>query len=93
MAWATVSDGRLRASAPISSGEIAIFSEGSSPIDLVAERATRFVIGSAPKHPHDLVLGNYSVHTTIDALAEGEAEILRIGDGLRADGTLRRRFQ
>jgi redox-sensitive bicupin YhaK (pirin superfamily) len=89
VAWAAVSDGRLRASAPISSGEIAIFSEGSSSIDFVAEGATRFVIGSAPKHPHDLVLGNYSVHTSIDALAEGEAEILRIGQTLRDNGTLR----
>jgi redox-sensitive bicupin YhaK (pirin superfamily) len=93
VAWAAVSDGRGHASAPISSGEIAIFSEGPSPIDFVAEGATRFVIGSAPKHPHDLVLGNYSVHTSVDALAEGEAEILRIGDGLRANGTLKRRFQ
>jgi redox-sensitive bicupin YhaK (pirin superfamily) len=93
VAWAAVSGGRLRASAPISSGEIAIFSEGTSPIDFVAEGATRFVIGSAPKHPHDLFLGNYSVHTSIDALAEGEAEILRIGQVLRTDGTLKGKSQ
>ncbi|MDB5221066.1 MAG: Pirin-related protein [Myxococcaceae bacterium] len=90
VAWAAVSDGRLHAPAPISSGEMAIFSEGSSSIDFVAEGATRFVIGSAPKHPHELFLGNYSVHTSIDALAEGEAEILRIGEVLRSDGTLTR---
>jgi hypothetical protein len=48
------------------------------------------VLGSAPKHPHDLVLGSYSVHTSIEALRQGEAEIRRIGQGLRANGTLRR---
>jgi hypothetical protein len=48
------------------------------------------VLGSAAKHPHDLVLGNYSVHTSREALREGEAEIRRIGQELRANGTLRR---
>ena len=91
VAWAAVSDGRLRGSTPIAAGELAIFSEGSAPIGFVAEGATRFVIGSAPKHPHDLILGNYSVHTSIDALAQGEAEILRIGATLRANAALGRK--
>ena len=52
--------------------------------------ATRFVIGSAPSDPHDLVLGNYSVHTSEEVLRRGEAEIRRIGQKLRADGTLKR---
>jgi hypothetical protein len=34
------------------------------------------------KHPHDLVLGYYSVHTSAKALAAGEAEIRRIGERL-----------
>jgi hypothetical protein len=43
-------------------------------------------LGSAVKHPHDLVLGYYSVHTSKAALAQGEAEIQRIGStcGMRA---------
>jgi hypothetical protein len=40
------------------------------------------------KHPHDLVLGYYSVHTSAQALAAGEAEIQRIGERLRASGRL-----
>ena len=43
------------------------------------------------KHPHDLVLGYYSVHTSEDALQRGEAEIQRLGNELRANGTLRSR--
>ena len=55
----------------------------------VAEGKTGFVLGSAAKHPHDLALGNYSVHTSAAALRQGEAEIRRIGRELRDNGTLR----
>jgi len=91
VAWIAVGDGFLRTtSAAIRSGEVAIFDEGSEPIDLIADGPTRFVLGSARKHPHDLVLGYYSVHTSAEALRKGEAEIERIGSELRANGTLRR---
>jgi redox-sensitive bicupin YhaK (pirin superfamily) len=89
-AWIAVSDGRLHASSAIAAGELAVFEHSEDAIDVVAEGATRFVIGSAPRHPHDLVLGTYSVHTSEAALQQGEAEIRRIGEQLRADGTLRR---
>jgi redox-sensitive bicupin YhaK (pirin superfamily) len=90
VAWVAVHEGVLRAPSPIPSGELAIFEPSESSIDFVAEGATVFVLGSAAKHPHDLVLGNYSVHTSADALRQGEAEIRRIGHQLRANGTLRR---
>jgi len=86
VAWAAVLDGALRTSARISTGEIAIFEHSEAPIDFVAEGNTRFVIGSAAQHPHDLFLGNYSVHTSAEALREGEVEIRRIGRELRAEG-------
>src|SRR5262249_51786537 len=90
VAWVAVADGLLRSSSTIPSGELAIFERSEESIDFLADGATRFVIGSAPKHPHDLVLGNYSVHTSPEALQRGEAEIRRIGNKLRADGILRR---
>jgi len=46
------------------------------------------VLGSAIKHPHELVMGYYSVHTTPAALAQGEAEIKRIGARLKQEGRL-----
>lgn len=55
-------------------------------IEMVAEGDTRFVLGSATQHPHAPVLGHYSVHTSIEALRLGEAEIRRIGHQLRAEG-------
>ncbi len=33
-------------------------------IDFVARGDTSFVLGSAAKHPHELVMGHYSVHTS-----------------------------
>ena len=88
VAWVAVDKGTLRAPAPVVSGEVAIFEPSEESLDFVAQGDTRFVLGSAKRHPHDLALGNYSVHTSTEALLEGEAEIRRIGQRLLADGTL-----
>jgi len=86
VAWVALSDGRMQASSPVESGELAVFEQAEQRIDVVADGATRFVIGSAPQHRYELVLGNYSVHTSEAALAKGEAEIRSIGRKLRAEG-------
>ena len=86
VAWLAVDSGRLRAAETIGAGELVVFEEGGGVIDLVADGDASFVLGSAIKHPHPLVLGNYSVHTSGKALAQGEAEIERIGWRLRAAG-------
>jgi len=90
VAWVAVSDGLLQTSSAVVAGELAIFEPSERSVEFLADGATRFVIGSAPRHPHDLVLGNYSVHTSADALRRGEAEIRRIGESLSAERTLRR---
>ncbi len=86
--WVAVHAGRLHAGGPVSTGELAVFEESDQAIDLVAQGDTAFVLGSAVKHPHDLVTGSYSVHTSKAALAQGEAEIRRLGTRLRQDGRL-----
>lgn len=88
--WLAVADGALRVPSRVPAGEIAIFTPSEQAIDVVADGDTRFVIGSAAPHRHDLHLGNYSVHTSAETLIEGEAEIRRIGMKLRAGGVLRR---
>ncbi len=88
--WVAVHEGALRASSRITRGELAIFERSEAPVELVAEGPTGFVLGSAPRHAHELVLGRYSVHTSADALRRGEAEIRRIGEAPRANGTLSR---
>ena len=83
VSWLAIDKGRLNASEPIEAGQLAVFEESDgAPIELQAEDATSFVIGSAIKHSYPLVLGRYSVHTNADALARGEAEIRRIGRDL-----------
>ncbi|WOB26510.1 MULTISPECIES: pirin family protein [Xanthomonas] len=88
VAWIAVHTGQLEAAESIGSGEMAVFKDAEQAIDVVAVGATSFVLGSAVKHPHDLVMGHYSVHTSTAALAQGEAEIRRIGAQLRAKGRL-----
>ena len=89
VAWVALMNGALRTPARISGGELAIFEQAETPIHFIAEGETRFVLGSAPQHPHALFLGNYSVHTSREALERGEAEIRRIGRALRAEGKQR----
>jgi redox-sensitive bicupin YhaK (pirin superfamily) len=86
VAWLAVDQGNLRSPAPIRGGELAVFDESGGAIELLADGDTSFVLGSAIKHPHPLVLGRYSVHTSRAMLAQGEAEIDRIGQRLRAEG-------
>ncbi|MGO4221743.1 pirin family protein [Lysobacter sp. TAF61] len=88
VAWAAVSVGHLLAPESIDAGELAVFEEGPGPIEFIAVQDTEFVFGSAAKHPHELTLGNYSVHTSPLALLEGERRIREIGRELRAQGRL-----
>lgn len=88
VAWLAVSGGGLDAGGHVNAGEMVVFEESGQAIDIVARGATSFVIGSALKHPHDLVMGDYSVHTSEAALAKGEKEIQRIGALLQQEGRL-----
>jgi redox-sensitive bicupin YhaK (pirin superfamily) len=88
VAWLAVDHGSLSSPERIDAGQLAVFDESASTIELQAHGDTEFVLGSAIKHPFPLVLGYYSVHTSAKALARGEAEILRIGARLRSEGRL-----
>jgi redox-sensitive bicupin YhaK (pirin superfamily) len=83
--WLAVDEGHLQAAEPVEEGELAVFDESERAIEVRANGPTSFVVGTAIKHPHQLVLGHYSVHTSAEALQRGEAEIQRIGKGLRRD--------
>jgi redox-sensitive bicupin YhaK (pirin superfamily) len=86
VAWVALDEGALRTPAAVPRGQIAIFEPSEAPIDFIAQGNTSFVLGSAAQHPHELFLGNYSVHTSAEALQNGEEEIRRIGRELYADG-------
>jgi redox-sensitive bicupin YhaK (pirin superfamily) len=86
--WIFVYQGLLERPEPITTGEFVVFDESTAPLELMAAGDTRFLLGSAVKHPHDLVLGYYSVHTSEEKLKRGAAEIRRIGEQLRAAGKI-----
>jgi len=74
--WLSLSHGSLLGDGRYEAGELIAFDRSDAAIPLLAgpEGAT-FVLGSAVPHPHDLVLGYYSVHTSEEALKAGEARI------------------
>ena len=58
--------------------ELGVLGPSEGPVVLVARAATQLIYGAAPPHPHELVLGKHSVHTSRSALRRGEGEIARI---------------
>jgi redox-sensitive bicupin YhaK (pirin superfamily) len=88
VAWIAVHQGFVTTPARVIKGELAVFEESTSAIEFEAHGDAAFILGSAIKHPHDLVLGYYSVHTNSDALERGEANIARIGRQLGEAGRL-----
>lgn len=84
--WLAVSTGALDTPSRVTGGEVAVFEQAKTAIEVVADGDTQFVIGSAPRHSHPLVVGSYSVHTTHAALHESETEIRRLGTELRRNG-------
>ena len=88
VAWIAVHRGSVTTPVQVTKGEIAVFEESNGAIEFEAQGDAGFVLGSAIKHPHDLVLGYYSVHTNPDALEKGETNIARIGRQLIAEGRL-----
>jgi redox-sensitive bicupin YhaK (pirin superfamily) len=88
IAWIAVHEGRVGVPASVEAGELAVFEDGAGTITFSAQGDTAFILGSAPRHPHELVLGYYSVHTSAEALKKGEEGIARIGVELRRAGTL-----
>jgi len=73
VAWLAVARGQLLVDGAVLEREMAVFAEGAAPIELVARGEVELVIASATKHPHPLVTGSYSVHTSREALYRGEA--------------------
>lgn len=63
-----------------------VFDSSEIAVTFTAKRETEFVLGSAKPHPYDLALGSYSVHTSANALTQGEQHIVKLGVELRKQG-------
>ena len=88
VAWIASHQGIVRTPEQVSMGEAAVFDEGNQAIAFEALTDAGFILGSAVKHPYDLVTGHYSVHTNAESLRIGESNIADIGRRLRNQGVL-----
>jgi redox-sensitive bicupin YhaK (pirin superfamily) len=90
VAWIASHQGIVTTPEQVSMGEVAVFEEGDQAIEFEAHSDAGFILGSAVKHPYDLVTGHYSVHTNADSLRIGESNIADIGRRLHNQGVLAR---
>lgn len=88
VAWIALASGELALPEPVSAGEMVAFDKSTGAIDIRAEVDSEFVLGSAAHHPHDLVLGYYSVHTNDAALNTAERRLSDIQKQLKQEGIL-----
>lgn len=86
--WIAVGKGKVRVPERIRHGAVAVFAPGQGSVDFLAEAETEFMLGSAVGHPHELVTGYYSVHTSEEALAKGEHHIRELHGELVRSGRL-----
>jgi redox-sensitive bicupin YhaK (pirin superfamily) len=91
VAWIALHQGTVLTPSTVTAGDAVVFKEGNVPIEFEAATDSGFVLGSAVKHPYDLVTGHYSVHTSAEALRQGERNIATIGHRLHNQGVLRPR--
>jgi redox-sensitive bicupin YhaK (pirin superfamily) len=88
VAWLSIQRGALRIAGETIANELVVFDKSENVLAFTAEEESEFVLGSAIPHPHDLVLGYYSVHTSAEALHAGETRIREIGAQLRRRGRI-----
>jgi redox-sensitive bicupin YhaK (pirin superfamily) len=88
VAWIALHQGIVRTPERVSMGEAVVFEESDQAIEFEALADAGFILGSAVKHPYDLVTGHYSVHTNADSLRVGEKNIADIGRRLHNQGVL-----
>ena len=88
VAWIAIGKGRVATPQTAEAGELIAFERSNQAIDFTAEADAEFVLGSAPRHRHDLVLGYYSVHTSPSSLQKGEWQIAEVEARLKQHGRL-----
>ncbi|MFU5000378.1 pirin family protein [Pseudomonas paraeruginosa] len=88
VSWLALAKGQLEVGASIRTGELVVFEPGETPITLEASGSldSVFLLASAVPHPHDLHLGNYSVHTSAQALEKGQRRIAELAQLMEEAG-------
>lgn len=89
--WLAVAKGSLQADTSVHAGDMVVFEDAEDAITVQAgpDGEAVFVLASAIPHPHELHLGNYSVHTSAQALEAGERRIEELRQRMVAAGNRR----
>ncbi len=88
IAFAFAQQGRVEVSGNELTQELVVFEEGSGSMSFRALEDCTLLFGCAAKHPYPLVIGDYSVHTSSDALTYGQRKIDSIGMELFHQGRI-----
>ena len=73
--WTAISSGAVSVPDELRQGVLAAFEASNKAVEFEALSDAEFMLASAVPHDHELVLGNYSVHTSPNALREAEGHI------------------
>lgn len=88
VAWAFAFAGTPLVQGQPTQQELLVF-DGKGALEFAAPQGpVELVLGTARRHAHDLVLGSSSVHSSAEALRQGQARIRAIGAELRQAGRL-----
>lgn len=88
VAWVAMGEGALSAPTTLTTGDLVTFDGSGGAIAFEAQTDTAFVLGTGVQHPHGLHMGPYSVHTSADALQQGQLGIRQRAHVLRQQGRL-----
>jgi len=72
--WVMVFKGKLN-DIDAEDGELIVFESGSNPMEFTTNSGVSFILGSAKKFEHQLVLGRSSVHTSEQSLEKSMVKI------------------
>ena len=86
--WVAVGSGVVTVPNELRHGDLVAFEHSNEAVEFEARSDAEFVVGSAVRHDHDLVLGYYSVHTSPASLQAGEQRIAEIKVRLQKEGRI-----
>ena len=88
VAWAFVYRGNAEINGTSEFEKMIVFKDDGKGLDILAKSDSRILIGTAELHPHELVSGYYSVHTSEQSLKMGETKINEMGKKLKQVGKI-----
>ncbi len=88
VAWLFLQSGSMIVNDENISKELVVFEETNGELNFRALVDCAFLLGSAEKHNHKLVLGSHSVHTNLNSLELGQDKINSIGFQLKKENKI-----